>query len=79
MTATVAKAMCGACERLHKNYERATAIRLQAEADFLATIRAKDSLAADAVVRTLHDAVTAWKSAVSALRNHTASHLPHTA
>ena len=74
MASSVALAKCSACGQVQADYERATIVRMQAEADLLAAVHARDSVAIRATTRTLRDALIAWGNAQAALRQHEKAH-----
>ena len=74
MASSVALAKCSVCSQVQADYEHATVIRMQAEADLLAAVHSRNSVAIQATARTLNEALIAWGSAQTALRQHEKVH-----
>jgi hypothetical protein len=74
MASSVAMAKCSDCGQLHAAYEHATVLRMQAEADLLAAVHSRNSVAIQATAKTLKEALVAWGSAQTALRQHEKAH-----
>jgi hypothetical protein len=70
MATSVAVARCTDCQRLQAAYERSTAIRMQAEADYLFAVHSRNAVAIQATARTLEQALGAWGRAHTELRRH---------
>ena len=74
MASSVALVRCSDCERLKKAYERATVVRMQEEADYLAAVHSRNSAAIEATAHTIKNALMVWGSAHAAVRQHEKSH-----
>lgn len=74
MAASPVFAKCGECEALRHTYEQMTAVRLQAEADFLAARQSHNWMALQLAERALNVAVIQWKHAHAARGQHEGHH-----
>jgi len=74
MASSVAVARCRDCERLQAAYQRATVVRMQAEADYLAAVHSRDSTVIEAAAQTIEKTLITWGAAHAALRQHDKSH-----
>jgi hypothetical protein len=74
MASSVAPARCRDCERLKTAYERATVLRMQAEADYLAAVHSRNWAEIEATAHTIKKVLIAWGTAHAALRQHEKSH-----
>ena len=70
MASSLVFANCGECEALRQTYEQTTALRLQAEADFLAARQSHNWMALQLAERALNAAVIQWKHAHAARGQH---------
>jgi hypothetical protein len=69
---------CVQCGRLRSDYQRATAFRMQAEADYLAAAHSRNALAIQGARRIVEVAVAEWTRAREALGQHGKVHLSPT-
>jgi len=65
---------CSECERLRAAYEQTLARRLQAEADLLTAIHARNPVALETARATIYRVVLQWTRADGVLRRHQQSH-----
>ncbi|GEM_PF-2871778 len=74
MAGVAVSGLCSDCQRLQAEYQHATVLRLQAEADYLAAVFSKNIWATDGARRTLQLAIAGWTGAEKAFRQHQWSH-----
>jgi len=76
MATPAASGACTQCGRLRADYQRATAIRMQAEADYLTAVHSQNSSAIQGARRTVQIALAEWTRADQTLRRHEKLHEP---
>jgi hypothetical protein len=74
MAGSVALAKCNKCVRLRQEYEHATAVRLQAEADFQAAVYSGSSAIVQSTRQTATSSLGKWMQANADLNRHAMSH-----
>ena len=74
MASWVALARCRQCEQCRAAYERATAVRMQAEADLLWAVHSRNAVAIQTTSNALKAALMNWRETHNTLRRHEQDH-----
>ena len=74
MASRVALARCRQCEEHRAAYERTTAERMQAEAEFLWAVHSRNAVAIQTAANALRAALMNWRDAHNAMRRHELGH-----
>jgi len=72
--ASVAIGRCGECGRLQAEYEDAIAVRMQAEADFVAAVYSRNPHVIEARRQAAGTTIAVWKRAQARLNQHQTNH-----